>query len=665
MKIEKVILNNQVSSSRYSITQVYNATYTWRLGGCSFENEMNIAYTTLIDFHRARLSGSSQASDPDKTEPQTFRNQRSTLNGFLSLHGKTTDSLVGRELRHGFDEALNKYLSALTGGAKGRSDKRGHMRAWKQSFDELDAQLKAKVPNPTPQPKAFSRALREAIAATGEAPKTLARQCEISTSAVQRWMNGAVPNAKTLPALRRLEAHIGLERGTLEKRLSKSANMAIRAPHATNAMPISYRTELKKRSADTYRVKPSEVLPAFESEWRDLLQYKTDKVPSLARSEKAVWRLLPTNEVLGCHTPLACIHGRVCPSAALILEHLMAYLGYLTLPVLHGGQGLPMNRVQSLGMLVVPELVDGYMRFQSARSEGKVHQGHAVFASFIISLLQPRTGYLRQRPDLCDRIPEATRLGRSWEQLCDKALDTARSWKKGAKDTSRDPSLPIQPLLNLKEPLAPVLRAIDQLDQLASAALPRSIQQALYKRDALLLNLAVVNPLRIRTLSLITCQDGVGNLYQQESGEWRLRFSGDAFKNDAGSRLMDYDVSVPGLGPRIDEFLWEYRPVLITGCPESPYLFPSTRSVDGRHNGLARVIEKITQRYIPEVQSFGPHAIRHLVASAYLKANPKDYLTVAELLHDRLDTVMRAYAHLAKDDSMGRYAEYLAGVSAR
>ena len=663
MENSKLLINSNIQSQRYYVTQVYNASCFREFGGYSYEIEMNVAYTTLTVFHSRRLAGGRAAPDSTGLESQTFRNHRSTLNGFLAYHGKTTDGPVGRELRASFDEAVGRYLSALSGSAKSRSDKRGHLRAWKQSFDELDSQLKAKTPNPAPRPKEFCQALRETVAASGVAPKTLAKQCGISTSAVQRWLNGAEPNTRTLPALRRFEAHLGLQRGSLEELLNKSSSPSGYEPRATSVTPIAYRTRLKKRLADTYRLKPTDILPTLETEWRCLLQYKTDKLPRFARSKKAVWRLLPAKAVLRSHSPLACINGMVCPSATLTLEHLVAYLGYLALPEEQGGMGLPMSQAQTLATLAVPKLVDGYMRFLAARSDRKVHQGHAVFASFIISLLQHTTGYLRQQPSLNERLSEELRQGCSWAQLCDDALATARNWKIAAKDTSRDPSAPIQPLLNLKEPLVPVLRAVDQLDRLAASALPGSVQQALFKRDALLLNVAVVNPLRIRTLSLITCDEGEGNLYQPESSEWRLRLAGDAFKNDEGSKLTCYDVAIPGIGTRIEEYLFEYRPVLIEHCPDSPYLFPSTRSADGRHDGLGRVIEKITKRYIPEIISFGPHGIRHLVASAYLKAHPKDYLTVAELLHDKLETVIRAYAHLSKDDSMSRYADYLNSIS--
>ncbi|MFP3835924.1 hypothetical protein, partial [Chryseobacterium sp. SIMBA_028] len=87
-------------------------------------------------------------------------------------------------------------------------------------------------------------------------------------------------------------------------------------------------------------------------------------------------------------------------------------------------------------------------------------------------------------------------------------------------------------LLNLVEPLAPIMRAVDDLDKLAAQAAPGSLEEARYKRDALLLSMLMANPLRARNFKLMTwSENGTGKLYQRENGQWRLRFSAGDFKN--------------------------------------------------------------------------------------------------------------------------------------
>ena len=66
-------------------------------------------------------------------------------------------------------------------------------------------------------------------------------------------------------------------------------------------------------------------------------------------------------------------------------------------------------------------------------------------------------------------------------------------------------------------------------------------------------------------------------------------------------------------------------------------------------------IQKLTKRHVVGSPGFGPHALRHLVATDWLRKNPDDFLTVAELLGDRLQTVLDNYAHLKRDGSFSRY----------
>lgn len=56
------------------------------------------------------------------------------------------------------------------------------------------------------------------------------------------------------------------------------------------------------------------------------------------------------------------------------------------------------------------------------------------------------------------------------------------------------------------------------------------------------------------------------------------------------------------------------------------------------------------------------HAFRHLVATDWLTAHPNDYLTVAQLLNDELDTVIKNYAHLKRDKSFLRYEDHLSSI---
>jgi integrase len=228
---------------------------------------------------------------------------------------------------------------------------------------------------------------------------------------------------------------------------------------------------------------------------------------------------------------------------------------------------------------------------------------------------------------------------------------------------SRKPNEPIQQLLNLSEPLAPVVRAVARIDQLAAESAPGSVDEALHKRDALLLSMLMANPLRARNFHLMSwSEDGNGSLYRRENGQWRLRFVADDFKNMTHAAQTDYDAPLPAaLNERIEEYLVEFRPRLTKDTPNCKVLFPTQKgkiwATLGQH------FQKLTSRHIPETPGFGPHAVRHLVATDWLRKHPNDFLTAAMLLHDKLETVLRNYAHLRQDDAFTRFEAHLDAVS--
>lgn len=173
----------------------------------------------------------------------------------------------------------------------------------------------------------------------------------------------------------------------------------------------------------------------------------------------------------------------------------------------------------------------------------------------------------------------------------------------------------------------------------------------------------VANPLRVRNFVIMRYHDNQsGHLYAREDGQWRLRFSPTEFKNQKGAARGHYDAPLPrDLSDRIVDYLTEYRPRLVRDFPHIPWVFPSSRS-DKKWSELSRHVFKLTKRYMPETPGFGEHGFRHLIATDYLRAHPNDYPTVAQLLHDKLETVLDNYAHLRHDDSFGKYEKHLEAI---
>ena len=183
---------------------------------------------------------------------------------------------------------------------------------------------------------------------------------------------------------------------------------------------------------------------------------------------------------------------------------------------------------------------------------------------------------------------------------------------------------------------------------------------AIWYRDQLLLRMMASNPLRNRNYREMAIQR---NLYQVRDKSWRLRFEPSDFKNERGSAKEPYDVEVPSdLWPLVEIYLREARPILMNGNETETTVFVTRNAKAFSMVTLSELLWGLTGRFMKEaedVYGFRSHAFRHLVATAWLKANPEDYLTVAHILHDTLETVLANYAHDTPSDGLRRYNKWL------
>ncbi|WP_434718151.1 site-specific integrase [Paraburkholderia sp. A1BS-2L] len=629
---------------------------------------MTITYKELISRQKQLHSPDGQSSAVGSSTSQVMRNLMSSLHSYLAFNCKTIDAVVGKELLGDFDAKLRSYSETLSVSEHTRADRRSHLRAWRATAQTLlsEKRLSATPDGEQRAPESdFHEKLRHAIAASGENPMELAHHAGASEQAVRRWLKGAIPNSRALPSLRRLELALGLEPDALRRLLPKQREPRCFPAPMEPQVKLPYRVRLKERIADTYRLKFKDINPSFAAEWRALLDYKTSKhPPKLARSSRGRWRLLPMHK-MDRQLPMYAQKGnQPCPTAQLNFDQFRAFAGYLARPVTTGGFGITPDEAQTLAWLAVPEAVNGYLEFLTERSDGLEHGGHLKLANLAGSLTHPVYGYLTQQPEFAERLPHSY-ASVDWTKICEATHALCAGWKRDARSISRDPTAPIQKLLNLQEPFAPVQKAIELLDLAAASSPSGSLDEALHKRDALLLSMLMANPLRRRNYVLMTWnEDNTGVLYQRQDGQWRIRYAAaNDFKNEGTSSNQGYDAPLPrALQNRIEVYLEEYRPRLVREAPDAAWVFPS--SIGTKWSGLDRHVAKLTRRLIPETPSgFGPHAFRHLVATDYLRKHPNDFLTVAILLHDTLETVLKAYAHLRQDESFEKYEAHIRGES--
>jgi len=346
------------------------------------------------------------------------------------------------------------------------------------------------------------------------------------------------------------------------------------------------------------------------------------------------------------------------------------------------------REVMTVGLLSDADYIVQWAQWKTQRSGGHFHAGIVTHFQNCISCLRPETGYLWQHAELAIQLPQPERIGgndyrnldseertKRWRSWCEQnraRLETVlrNAEKSSVSSKSREPTEPIADLLALDEPLTPL---VDMLRTMEAVMPPptRRHDRAVHLRDTLLLKMLINNPLRVHHFSIMRMgPQGKGNIYRTSEGEWRIFFSADDFKNTSGAACDNYDVGIsPFLWPDIDRYVSEARSELKGGC-ESTYFFLPSR-IGGRHektpeldgkwgaNYISKRVLHLTRLYLADSPGFSPHAWRALVATAYLRQNPGDFINLANLLHDKLETVLASYAHMRVDEGLKRYHLYL------
>ena len=261
---------------------------------------------------------------------------------------------------------------------------------------------------------------------------------------------------------------------------------------------------------------------AFEQEWRALLDYKTSAFPMLERHARGVWRVL-SPEVAVVESSHTTVAGMPCPTAALNLGKLRRFLQVvLDRPFEQGGiiiDHTPERTPQTLAWLAVPRALKAYIDYLTYTSGGLQHNGHKTFCAFVANLLRAKTGYLWQQPEFARKLPadHPPASDDAWRAQCELCYRMLRAIIGTASDVVRLPTEPIAKLLQLDEPLRPILAAIARIDREAAKSAPGGLRQAILKRDALLLALMLSNPLRQRTLMSLTWNQLV---HRQTNAVW-------------------------------------------------------------------------------------------------------------------------------------------------
>ena len=645
-----------------------------------YEREHNITASLLVHLRGDSKQRGQQLRCPMKTEityqqlieaatrevelgrasGPGHRGRVATLERALRTLGLNGDCAVGPEMRGRYAATERSFASTLkTEGVQARnlSNQISHLRWWRRHIVAVDKEFALQSGNPTP----FQSALKSAL---GRFPvKRVARQTSVSHDRIFGWLKGKIPRKSSYPEVRRVERFLGLERDALIRLLGDRSSVA--DIHAWTEVPeIEYRKRL--REATRSGIGLGDPGPQLKAEWADLIVHKTGIDTVLERSE--AWRTSP-------HPPHRkvdwyCLDetGAYVPTAGSYWHILRYYLAYVRREMCGECDALPMDAPVTLAWFVLDDAISRYVKFKMGGAE-TMHQGVRVFLGYAMTLLRKGTGYVRQRNDLQLQLPLTYQM-RTWDELCDKAMATCQKVVERYKDLhapSRNPHEPIRSVLGMSSPLDAV---VDMLNRMrAEMPVSGGVREASWMRDIVLMQVLASVPLRAKNLRELTWKgDGNGQLYQRSDGSWHIRVPKHFFKNFKGAaRDREFDTPLPPSTWRsVTAYIRQYRPLLLRGH-ENQRVFITTETA--RKNcawaDLGKRVSDITRRFLWNCPGVGPHAFRHIVATAILRADPGNFQLAAMVLHDRADTVEARYAWTKSGDAARRVEEVLGPVLKR
>jgi integrase len=710
--------NGQTSSNeppiRVDTTEARGCAHTSLLPGESLVSNklagtsQALSYLALKEYHLKRV----RFDDKGNERPHRYlANHNSVLNSWekylseqrgVPFAGGSGDLLlIGDELGVNFSQSLAKYLEKLEKAKYSQNtinDRKSIMWSVRESFIELNKS--------SALPESFNEALRILIRNSGKTMSQIAEEHTVPNSTLFKWSTGLqFPNRASLPAIERLEDAFGVARGTLTNRLTHLTLVHRDGPFESCTTP--WRQHLSK--VLKYRFRLTSFTPKLEIEVNDLTRFFTDDVwlEINGFERKSEWRIDPDGNI---------------PSADRYRGDLLGFMGWLTLPPnvetpWLNGKGMSPESL-SLALMSDAGLVLSFIDFRRSRSYSESYNtGTVIFLSFCASLLRKETGFLRQQPQYGAKLPDPV-APEDWDSWCKsnrKKILKFLKKKKAAKNRpvvmTRDPFAAVRQFIeDLEQPITILIEMVNNMKGIIPLLKKGNpVVLAQHVRDTFFAEFITSYPLRIKNFSRMkvfpraqSSEDAKlkladpkdMNLYQKPDGSWWIRYTKLEMKNGEAVNVPVADSVVPML----EEYLFVHRPVLLKAIKDainlrrakfgmSPLTAGEQRAIElslyvfrpghdyihrmndkqlTEYTGTERLSEStmsdrmrhMSQRYIPNCKGFSAHAVRHLVASDYIKNYPDGFSAAAAALNDTVATVRKHYAWIRPCDKIKPWQDY-------
>lgn len=630
-----------------------------------------VTYDDLVAYVEARR-------DLSLGEQQAL-NRASALRQFLEHQGLSYATPVGQELGEGFDDALTDFVQAKTEqGRRPRSiaNTRSALRQWAKYWRQLVASRDApKFEGLADAIKYYGQRL-ETATGTPFKPGRISRLAGLGSGYIHALLTADVKTFKAnkLENLGKVEELLDAPPTSLTRFVAVERE-GLAKTFANKRRTTRFGKQVSELLSDQYRLK--ELPPQLLQEVRDFIRFKTSVRPpsKLIRNQK--WRTKPVGECAATQrvVSIVSLDGKTFSAAAARFLHMVEQFFGIMVQKGHDPAKF------SLAWMCDRDLVDIVIEFAAERV-GAVTMSTVDLIETIRTLVYDKGGWLYQQPQFASRLYTPTAMAsEEWQTWCTETRTYLRDVIANlAKDNlikkGRDTGEPISDILQRDHPITALLEIVEGMERYlkkyeSQPLTMNGIAKAVLQRDILIFKIMTVQPHRARMMKILKwTKENTGNLYKRANGAWAIRFESEDFKNENGAaKERAYDVALPiELSEEIQSYLDNVRPNF---SPDGDYVFVPEkrrgRAAEGRDTQggkwLNVMIRYRTRCFLKGCIGFGPHAIRHIVATDYIKNNPGSFLVAAHILHDKLETVLRAYAHLKAADGHRVYQEYLGQVT--
>lgn len=609
-------------------------------------------YANLAELGRCILT--SQGRSKGRIE-----NYQTALRSWCRHTGRHKASNLASDFEESFDTLFLRFQDCEAEAVSERTfkDRCEDVLWWRKVAEQLKGQ--------DVLPPAFSDALSAAFEKSGFTKAALSREAGISLPTLDNWLaSKRLPVQASAHLVSSLEAALELSPGTLAKRLPprRRARYARDQSSDAKAKPMtSYGRRLQRnRLADGYRLKPT---PRVRVQWAQVIQLKTD-TDRFGGSIRC-WTTRPVQKCgMRLKWYMVTDENTVAPTASVHYGMLVSYLGFLKLSPSEGGLGLT-DPVDTIAWLVRSDYVIQYVKWIRRRADGLRHGGLTTTLHNFMCHLRPETGFVWLNPTLATTLPPsaigAPQSEEAWKQQCAAAHQALAAYTKklkreGKPQRSRNPREVFADIVGSNFPMKELIRIIHALE---SDPPPTSQKRnyATWIRDVLLLRMLCRHPLRANHFSVMTFRGPDAHLARTGDG-WRLHFEIGEFKNRSSEAVGPYTAAFDSaLSVWLDRYLVEARPLML-GAEGCDYLFLPSRvgNRGGMDSALAPTgvwtadgmysrVKALTAMYTSSGIGLNIHSFRHIPATDHLARFPSDYMTVAKMLNDKLETVLGQYDH--------------------